>query len=180
MFDNIGGKIKGLAVITTIIGMVCSIIYGFVLMCTSSELALVGLLVAGLGCLFSWISSFSMYALGELVSNSEIMVSNTYRMVEWQKEMTNQTNNTVTKKITSTVHGGASHHTWICGKCGQEIDQKPCKYCGNGSEYTVHPFPIKVLRVDDNSIQCPVCKTVQSINNLHCCKCSQKFENDFA
>ena len=63
MFDNIGGKCKGLASILCWIGIICSIISGIILMANGAVLA--GLLSACLGALVSWIGSFALYAIGE-------------------------------------------------------------------------------------------------------------------
>ena len=67
MFDFISEKIKTLAKVLTIIGCIISILYG-ILSIPSNLIA--GVLIAGLGCLFSWASSFVLYGLGELIELS--------------------------------------------------------------------------------------------------------------
>ena len=71
MFNNIGGKIKTLATIITWIGIVCSVIAGFSLMLANESLILLGVLIAVLGSLGSWISSFLIYGFGQLIENSD-------------------------------------------------------------------------------------------------------------
>ena len=77
MFSNIGGKIKKLAKAVCWIGIIFSCIAGIGVSVGlgSNALvgALVGLLVAIIGSLLSWIGSFFMYGFGELVENSKIM-----------------------------------------------------------------------------------------------------------
>ena len=61
MFDNIGGKIKTLAQVATWVGIIAFVIMGFVLMATDDDLVLTGFIVAILGALSSWVSSFVLY-----------------------------------------------------------------------------------------------------------------------
>lgn len=71
MFDNIGGKIKGLATAVTVIGIISSIICGIFLL--AEEEALLGIVVGAAGSFVSWISSFVLYGFGQLVENSDII-----------------------------------------------------------------------------------------------------------
>jgi len=93
MFDNIGGKIKTLAVIICALGIIASVIAAIVIIVLAIENHITrdiylgfGLLIAGP--LASWIGSFFVYGFGELiekVSNIEDKIySNpkTYTLVE--------------------------------------------------------------------------------------------------
>ena len=90
MFNNIGGKIKGLAKFLCWLGIILSVIIGVIMIiaATSSRsytfdsygekitLSTGGSIVAGIlvivfGSLASWIGSFFMYGFGELVENSK-------------------------------------------------------------------------------------------------------------
>ena len=75
MFDNIGGKIKGVAAAVCWLGIIISIIVGIDL-CASDEevLTVVGIVVIFLGSLSSWIGSFVLYGFGQLVENSDKLV----------------------------------------------------------------------------------------------------------
>lgn len=68
MYYNIGEKIKTLAKATTILGIAVSIVIGILLIFIN---LVAGLLVALLGAIFFYISSFPMYGFGQLISNSE-------------------------------------------------------------------------------------------------------------
>ena len=86
MFNNIGGKIKGYAEFTTWIGIVISVVVGAIILFTSS--LVVGLVIALVGSLISWISSIFLYGFGQLVENSDIIVNTlapNYRDVEGKK-----------------------------------------------------------------------------------------------
>lgn len=68
MFDNIDSKIKGLAVLYTIAGIIGSIAgasYYFI-----HGVALTGFIILIFGILASWTGSFVLYGLGELISKS--------------------------------------------------------------------------------------------------------------
>ena len=68
MFANIGGKIKGLARAVCWIGIIFSVIMGFVNIASgSSVMAASGWVILILGPLFSWIGSFVLYGFGELI-----------------------------------------------------------------------------------------------------------------
>lgn len=65
MFSNIGEKIKTLAEVICIIGIVVSIIAAIV-MFSNSEIGL-GFLLLILAPLLFWISSFALYGFGEII-----------------------------------------------------------------------------------------------------------------
>ena len=74
MFSNIGGKIKTLAQVVTLVGIIAFVIIGFVLMATDDDLVLTGFIVAILGALSSWVSSFVLYGFGQLIENTDKLV----------------------------------------------------------------------------------------------------------
>lgn len=68
MFENIGDKIKTLAVVLCVLGMIASVIWGIVLFFSSF---LSGLLVLAVGCLCAWTGSFTLYGFGELIEETQ-------------------------------------------------------------------------------------------------------------
>ena len=76
MFSNIGSKIKNLAQVVTWIGIIACVVWGLVLMVTDEELIFVGLMIALLGSLISWVSSFVLYGFGQLIENTDKLVEN--------------------------------------------------------------------------------------------------------
>ena len=74
MFGNIGGKIKTLAKVVCIAGMVLSLINAIRIWNMGNTLhqdtTLTGLLWLILGCLGSWIGSFFTYGFGELIERT--------------------------------------------------------------------------------------------------------------
>ena len=88
MFDNIGGKIKTLAVVTCGLGIIASIIGAFALWIQSSDYnptAFSGVLVLVLGSLASWICSSFTYGFGELIENSETLHADNLKIQELLK-----------------------------------------------------------------------------------------------
>lgn len=83
MFDNIGKKIMALAKVTTILGIVASILWAIILWIQAGELSSYyyenekaalnntawGLLIGGT--LGSWIGSFALFAFGQLVDDTQ-------------------------------------------------------------------------------------------------------------
>ena len=74
MFGNIGGKIKTLAQVVTWIGIIGSVICGFVLMGIDDDLIFTGFIIALFGSLSSWVSSFVLYGFGQLIENTDKLV----------------------------------------------------------------------------------------------------------
>ena len=77
MFANIGDKIQSVAKILCWIGIALSVLAGLILMAQDSDLAPMGILTAGLGALFSWISSLFLYGFGELIVKATQIEKNT-------------------------------------------------------------------------------------------------------
>lgn len=77
MFSNIGKKLRTLAVTVCWLGIVISVLTGFVLLVSGEELALVGLLIAGVGSLVSWLTSLFTYGFGELIVKTTEIAENT-------------------------------------------------------------------------------------------------------
>lgn len=65
MYKKVGSKIKSLVKGIVGVGMVASVILG--LLCMFGVSFLGGILLAGMGCLMSWLSGLLMYAYGEMV-----------------------------------------------------------------------------------------------------------------
>ncbi len=75
MFNNIGGKIKGLATVLTSAGIIASCIIGIIyILSGDGDNVLQGFLILAIGSLSSWLGSFLLYGFGQLVENSDILV----------------------------------------------------------------------------------------------------------
>ena len=72
MFENIGSKLKILAVVEVILGVIASIISGF--SAIANEMVLVGVIIIVVGSVASWVGSWVTYGIGEAVENSEAIL----------------------------------------------------------------------------------------------------------
>ena len=83
MYDNIGGKIKGLAKTMFIVAAIGAVITGIVLLATVDDyLILYGLLTLVCGPIIAWVGSWILYAFGELVEDVHAMRKKYYPMAE--------------------------------------------------------------------------------------------------
>ena len=80
MYDNIGGKIKGLAIATFIVEAIATVITGIVIMVFGDKrsISILGLLVIVVGPIFAWISSWLLYGIGELIDKTCDIERNTH------------------------------------------------------------------------------------------------------
>ncbi len=82
MYDNIGGKIKGLVKTIFVLESIGFIILGLSMLDAS---VLLGLIVLIIGPLIAWVSSFVLYGFGELVekiSQIEVNTRNGYNIAK--------------------------------------------------------------------------------------------------
>lgn len=86
MYNNIGGKIKGLAKIIFIIEAIAAIITAIFLIATNEYLVGVGLIVLFAGPLVAWISSWLLFGFGQLIENSDIIAGEYNRKNETHKK----------------------------------------------------------------------------------------------
>ena len=113
MYDNIGGKIKDLAKAMFIIEALGAVITGIVLLATDDDLIFEGLLTLFCGPIAAWVSSWILYAFGELVEDIHAMRNKYYPIEEEQKAQTFTCPNCQRK----VYYGDVS-----CGSCGQQFD----------------------------------------------------------
>lgn len=139
LYENIGGKIKSWAKWIFIIEAIGAVIAGFVLMCTASDFddlqILWGLLTMILGPCVALVSTWILYAFGELVEKTCDNENNTRQILkklDVKTTVNNATfikNNECDKKTTNTPKT-SSTHKWRCDGCGNMRTQNPCEYCG--------------------------------------------------
>ena len=73
MFDNIGDKLKGVAIVSCALGVLASLIGGIAMMVGGA--VLIGILTIVLGALLSWVSCLGLYGFGQLIENSDTLVA---------------------------------------------------------------------------------------------------------
>lgn len=157
MFDNIGGKIKTLAVVVCVVGMIASLIFAIVLWSMDSyrtpTIALgFGVLIGG--CVASWVGSFFMYGFGQLIEDTGAIRKALEKPNECVREKTAavpvENNKESSQKKTMPVafskpaptndislayaEKGVGTNGWVCKKCNTK-NVAYDRYCKNCGEY---------------------------------------------
>lgn len=204
MFDNVGGKIKGVISTFFAIMTVLSIICGILVMITVSDLSVfLGLLAggatAGLGILFTWLMSLVGYAFGQLVENSDIIraklenTNSNYTDVapiaptttfESTESGTTKSSSS-TPKTSSVIYENTSYITCPNCKESQPAGKTYCTICG-AKMVTAKPSISRDEMYDvlnkkkesskDESVLvcCPKCGKLQHKGKNYCEVCGEK------
>ena len=138
MYENIGGKIKGLAIVVFAIMAILSLVAGGFMLFRDNGGFLIGILTAGIGILLSWIGTFFLYGFGQLIENTDILVyqaKNTSKNIE--KISTNNDQKDVSKeKVEESIKNSkqsapnTSATVKRCPLCGEKVTSKTCNFCG--------------------------------------------------
>ena len=96
MFNNIGRKIKTVAVVGSVLGIFVSVVAGIALVVQDEDTVLSGILVIVLGSLSSWLGAFFTYGFGQLIENSDILVENSYLLGENSDDLVDQGDQIIT------------------------------------------------------------------------------------
>lgn len=92
MYDNIGGKIKGLAKATFIVEAIAAVISGIAVMAIDEEMILIGLLVMVIATIVAWVSSWFLFGFGQLIENSDIIAKQYKRKNEKHEKSISESN----------------------------------------------------------------------------------------
>ena len=157
MYNNIGGKIKGVAVAGCIFGIIASLITGILLISNSSyynPTTTAGWITIIVGSLASWLGSFCLYGFGELIEKTSA-------------------NNEILSKIEKnlTVLNGKirADETFATEECNNSEIQE--RRIDTGRAIPTYPYPLKHY----NDV-CPNCHTVHNNWKLDYCRhCGARF-----
>lgn len=135
MFNNIGGKIKGLATIICLVGMIGSVIAAFAMW--ANEAFLPGLVILVVGCLASWIGSFFAYGLGQLIENTDRIrerLENPYPAAMLSDAPMKDTPDDTEEQDTPLIPLTREQRRdgWACPHCRfiNSADRSKCAFCG--------------------------------------------------
>ncbi len=96
MFNNIGNKLKTFAQVNAWMGIVASLLIGFIAIYDDP---LLGLLIIIFGCFGSWISSFGIYGFGEIINLLQQNINNQEEILNNLKVMDKKGNTTILQDI---------------------------------------------------------------------------------
>ena len=139
MFENIGGKIKGLAVVIFIILTIAAVIAAFFLIGTGNDgSVLFGILLLIIGPLTALITSWFLYGFGQLIENSDILVSQSKKQLTGISKLSTNSNQKdiseekIAESIKSSKQSAPSTTTDVkrCPLCGEKVTSKTCGFCG--------------------------------------------------
>ncbi len=161
MYNNIGGKIKSLAKGACIVEALGSIIVGVILAGDD----VLYLLLALIGPIIAWVSSWILYAFGELVEDISIM---RHQITGEAKELELKSTEKIAKqksaqkeKTFEKTYCEAESTTIKVGTINEERWINKAKFSTMGNE----------------TIICSQCKFEQPSNRKVCWRCGAKFEN---
>lgn len=160
MFDRIGSKIKTVAVVVTILGMIASVIGSIAIMVEDDFLK--GLIVAVIGVAAAWLGSLTLYGFGELVENSGIIVE----YLRLQKKDSEIKKEFVNAAVTKTV----TNDEWKCSACGR-VNKKYVTTCACGRRQFERVVQTVVA---ENTVTCPECGDVHPKGTVFCVGCGTK------
>ena len=140
MYINIGSKIKGLAIVVFILGLIASVISGIIFAVLDDNLVLIGLLAIMLGTIATLTSSLLIYGFGQLFENSDDIAE------ECRKK--NKTNQKQKKKISISPKSNSNEEQDINGE--KYIDYV-CENCLAELSFTKEQIK------ENNNLTCPIC-----------------------
>ena len=156
MYNNVGRKIKDLASLLAGLGIFFSIIIGLIMFAAGIEnngyLSFMGIIFAVVGSIAAWLSALLLYAFGQLVDNSDIIVGQNNRVIYLLETKRRKANNftpdfkqqNTQKEDVKTEENESDYfqndykepdvspveHKWRCDFCGNMCTSNFCTVCG--------------------------------------------------
>jgi len=179
MFSRIGKKIKIVATVLFYVLAAASVIGAFYVIFNFGQLLgtgnaiLMGILIALVGCLIAWVSSFMLYGFGELVDNSAIIKDAlTGGAASEPAEHTSSPFNGLAKAVNSArsaqqpqpVQQPQSQGAYQPPLTTRAYTAQPNPYGRAGSYPPSQPQPASLtgksgwIQVDAQNVQCPNCR----------------------
>lgn len=178
MFDNIGGKLKTLAITLTVLGILGSIIGGGII-CSDDDIVGIGIAVMIVGSLLSWVSSMAIYGFGELIETATLMQSDLH-------------------KILAKVNPKAMAPSFEKSEVKQDNDYRAENFFVSSDETRAEApleavdddmtedeyqamqnpkIPVKPIDAGNGMVICPACGTKQKDDRYVCFHCGKVFIN---
>lgn len=134
MFNNVGEKIKGVAVIWFVLSLIASVILGL----ATAESG--GILFLIIGVVVSWVTALFLYGFGELIeSTAENKRINRRILAALTGEKLDDVKKTLAKETAEEdIPADEALPQRECPKCGfkHDFDYPKCPACGHGYKYS--------------------------------------------
>lgn len=129
MFENAGEKIKSLARLFAVIGIIASVIVAFVFF--KSENFWTRLFIGVVGGFVSWSNSLLIYGFGELIVQTTKIADGKNKKVKLDKTIDFDAERKETEEVATETDINTANAD-ECPKCFSKInkDDKECSYCG--------------------------------------------------
>ena len=137
MYDNVGTKIKNLAIGTFVVETIVSILGGIVL---SAEISIaIGLPVIFMGFITAWLSSWLLYGFGELICETSSVKRELVELNKIiSKTIKDKAKETNRQAINNTPTVVGPNTPYYCKQCGNPGPYEgACPNCGS-TEVTFH------------------------------------------
>jgi hypothetical protein len=133
LYENIGEQIKGWAKWIFAIEAAAAIVCGLFLI--FDDAALAGIIVLIVVPLVAWVSSWLLYAFGELVDKT---VANEKHTKDILKILEAKDKPQI--KVAPPAPRPVATRSWRCDNCGNMTTQSPCEHCGYDEEKKHIPY----------------------------------------
>lgn len=152
MFEDVGTKIKGIAMAFFIVDIIASVIGGIAIIAADFDMIVLGIGAIALGIFLSWVGALFVYGFGELIETNQRIsyklggdkvmnftapsLGGVPNAVPMQSPYSNPGSDTpgMTPNATQTQPAFTSPsptaHRWRCDGCGNMIDKEICPFCG--------------------------------------------------
>lgn len=122
MYDNVGGKIKGLAKVLFVVSVIADLIVGIALMATNKNLIGWGLFLMIVAPFFAGVPFLLLYGLGQLVENSDIIAKEYRRKDKKNDQAAAKINKKKIKEMMENPDIDEDEYIdMICPKCKAEL-----------------------------------------------------------
>ncbi len=135
MFDNIGRKIKNIAIGVFVVEIISGISIGLSIgIKTEWDNAFWAIVVIISSPFAAWVSSVLLYGFGQLIENSDMLVVNSKKLVDKTTNQTKISQNPVDRFLSKPNNStDNSTHRWRCTNCGNMVSENLCPYCNQNS-----------------------------------------------
>lgn len=133
IYGNIGGKLKALAKVVFVLESIAFFYLGLKMMMSDMgpRAILIGMLVAIIGPFVAWVSSWLLYAFGELVEKTSDNESNTRNILKELRRSGDHRGTVAGAAYVNPVQAEVEgSHKWLCDNCRRMRAQTPCEHCG--------------------------------------------------